>query len=52
MKFSDKALRLISRELIQNKSTSEADKEPQGLRLRSLRRASKASVIPFKKRLR
>jgi hypothetical protein len=52
MKFSDKALRLIGRELIEKKPAATAEKKPQGLQLRSLRRASKAAVLPFKKRLR
>jgi hypothetical protein len=52
MKFSDKALRLIGRELIAKKPATTADNEPQGLPLRSLRQASKATVLPFKKRLR
>jgi len=52
MKFSDKALRLIGREIIDNKPVTTTDNELQGLRLRSLRQASKAAVLPFKKRLR
>jgi len=52
MKFSDKALRLIGRQLIENKPASTVNNEPQGLPLRSLRSASKAAVLPFKKRLR
>lgn len=58
MKFSDKALRLISRELKLN--TPDQDR-PQttgrlsiarGLKQRKLRRQPKAAVLPFKKRLR
>jgi len=53
MKFSDKALRLIGRELIENKAATTADKQPpQSLQLRGLRGVSKAAVLPFKKRLR
>jgi hypothetical protein len=52
MKFSDKALRLIGRQLIENRTTKNTDNEPPGLRLQNLRCASKAAVLPFKKRLR
>ena len=61
MKFSDKALRLISRELKLNTSDT-PDQErarstgrlsiARGLQQRKLRRQPKAAVLPFKKRLR